>query len=277
MRHLFILTLLLLFTVSASAQTRANKYVDVVFLYKGDPVEGNILSYEYNEKVIIVREDGTVKELPWDEVKRVNFRYDKRRPAAVRTDKIAEEVVIEEEEEEYVLPTPKRAFRHQVTSAISFGRTTNTDFGFPRAATAIGGGVAYHLLRDVSFLTLGAGLDLNLMNHQRRESVMAATVLAEVPVGKGRWRTFFRMETGPSFPFGGDDSGEEITSRSVTFLYHPAVGVEITPRNGGWGKMTLDLGYRFLNSRFDLTTASLDVVERNVNYRRLTLRGGMRF
>ena len=276
MRHLLFLTLLLLLTIPASAQTKAQKYVDVVFVYKGAPVEGNILSYEYNEKVIIVKDNGTVKEIPWDEVKRVNFRYDKRRTAAKPADEVAEE---EEEEvaEEYVLPTPKRKFRHQVTTALSFGRTTNTNFGFPRAATAIGGGVAYHLLRDVSFLTLGAGLDLNLMNHQRQENVIAATVLAEIPIGKGRWRPFFRMETGPSFPFGGNDSGEEITSRSVTFLYHPAAGVEITPRNGGWGKMTLDIGYRFLNSRFDLTTATLDVVERNVNYRRLTLRGGMRF
>ena len=55
------------------------------------------------------------------------------------------------------------------------------------------------------------------------------------------------------------------------------MSVELTPRNGGRGKMTVDLGERFLTSKLDRTTDNLDVVERNVNYRRLTLRGGMRF
>ncbi len=272
MRNLLSVTLLLL-PLLLLAQTRAERYVDVVFRYNAPPLEGNILSYEYNERVVIVKKDGSVKELPWKEVKRVNFRYDKRRAPKIGVQNITEEAT----EEASVLPTPKRKFRHQVTSALSFGRTTNNNSGFLRSSTAIGGGVAYHLLRDVSFLTVGAGLDVNLMNHQRQENVLAATALIEVPIGKGRWRPFARMEAGPSFPFGSSESSEEITSRSVTLLYHPAIGVEITPRNGGWGKMTIDLGYRFLNSRFNLTTANLDVVERVVNYRRLTLRGGMRF
>lgn len=274
--RLFLTTLVIcLASLSASAQTRAGQYIDVVYLHKGDPIEGTILSYEYDKQIVIVKEDGAVKELPWKEVKRVNFRLDRSRASEARGQEVVEELV-EEEEEENVLPTPVRKFRHQVTSTLSLGNTSNnSDFG--GSSVAIGGGVAYHLLRDISFLTVGAGLDVNLMNHQRRENVVAATVIVEVPIGNGRFRPFVRMETGPALPFGGDASGEEITSRKITPLYHPAIGVEITPRNGGWGKMTVDLGYRFLNSRFELTTVNLDVVERNVNYRRLTLRGGMRF
>lgn len=273
MRFFLSFTILLCLCLSVSAQTRAGEYIDVVFFFQGDPVEGTILAYEYGEKLVIVKEDGTVKEFPWEEVKRVNFRYDKRLVKEIAEDRVAEEPT----EDEYVLPTPERKFRHQVTSALSFGRTTNNDNGFPFSSTAIGGGFAYHLLRDVSAFTFGAGLDVNLMNHQRQENVLAATALVEVPVGKGRWRPFARFETGPSFPFGTGEEGENITARSITILYHPAVGVEITPRNGGWGKLTLDVGYRFLNSRFSITTSNLDVIERNVNYRRLTLRGGMRF
>jgi hypothetical protein len=267
-------TVLVLFFASlvVSAQTRAGQYIDVVYLHKGNPIEGTILSYEYEVQIVIVKEDGVVKELPWKEVKRVNFQFDRNRFPENSRQEAAENII---EGEENVLPTPAQKFRHQVTSALTFGNTTSSDFGRP--GTALGGGFAYHLLRDISFLTVGAGLDVSLMNHQRRENVLAATVIVEVPIGKGRFRPFARIETGPTFLFGSGALGAEITSRSITPLYHPAVGVEITPRDGGWGKMTVDLGYRFLTSKFELTTDNLDVVERNVNYRRLTLRGGMRF
>lgn len=273
MRLLFSVLLLVLFSCPAAAQ-KAAQYIDVVFPFEGGPLEGTIVSYEYGKRVVLVLENGDVKELAWDKVKRVNFRFDRSyKPEVDEGGETTEEVV----EEAFVLPTPDRKFRHQVTSSLTFGKVSGSNDFFNFTRTTIGGGLAYHLLRDVSFLTVGAGLDLNLMNHSRGENVLAATVMAEVPIGKGRWRPFFRMETGPTFPFGAGQSGEEVTSRAVTLLYHPALGVEITPRNGGWGKMTLDVGYRFLNSRFDLITTNLDVVERVVNYRRLSLRGGMRF
>ncbi|TXF88410.1 hypothetical protein FUA23_14835 [Neolewinella aurantiaca] len=272
MRTLLLIFVLGLVCPTASAQPAAEQYIDIVQLFKGDPVEGTILTYEYNTKVIIVTENGTVRELPWENVKRVQFRQDHSRKSAIRQKR--EEYLPEKEP----LSTPSRKLRHQITSAVTFGRVTNPNLNFGLPSTTIGGGVAYHLLYDIPVATLGFGLDLNLMNHQRRENVLAATLLAERALGQGRFRPLIRMETGPSFPFGGsEEGGEEITSRSISILYHPAVGVEITPRNGGWGKMTIDVGYRFLNSKFELTTASLDVVERNVNYRRLTLRGGMRF
>jgi hypothetical protein len=265
-------TFLILFIASLTvvAQTRAGQYVDVVFLHKGKPIEGTVLSYEYNERVVLVKEDGEVQEIPWVDLKRVNFRLDRNQPLEI-TEDVVEDVV----EDEKVIPAPARKFRHQLSSSLTLGNTTNS--AFSRTATALGGGFAYHLIRDVSFLTVGAGVDVNLMNHERRENVLAATVIAELPIGNGRIRPFVRLEAGPTFPFGGRPSSEEITSRKVTPLYHPAIGIEITPRNGEWGQMTIDLGYRFLNSQFELTTESLDVVERNVNYRRLTFRGGMRF
>lgn len=269
MRLFHTIVVLLFASLIVSAQTRADQYTDVVYLNAGASVEGTILAYEYDVRVVIVREDGAVEEFPWEEIKRVNFQLDRNRTPETSGQEAAAE------EPETVLPAPARKFRHQVTSALTFGNTTVSDFGRP--GTALGGGLAYHLLRNVSFLTVGAGLDVNVMNHQRRENVLAATVLVEVPIGKGRLRPFVRMEAGPTFPFGGGIASGEITSRKVTPLYHPAVGVEIAPRNGGWGKMTVDLGYRFLNSQFVIVTENLDVVERDVNYRRLVFRGGMRF
>ena len=277
MRRFLPLILLAFLSTSLFAQTRANSYIDVVFRFDGEPIEGIILSYEYGKRVVLEKGDGSVKEIPWKEVKRVNFRYDRTRKPAIRINEAEESETIAEAEES-ALPVPERKFRHQVTTALTFGRTINTQNGFSQPITTLGGSVAYHLLRDFSFFTTGAGLDVSLMNHQRRENVLALTGLLEVPVGRGRWRPFARLEAGPSLLFGGDtQTGEEITSRSLSILYHPALGVEITPRNKGWGKLTLDIGYRFLNSRFELTTSTLDVVERNVRYRKFTLRGGMRF
>jgi len=205
---------------SATAQARAAQYIDLVYPYGKSPVAGTIVSYEYGKQVVMVLENGDLKEIPWKEVKRVNFRIDNSYNPEIDDEEDTGEVAAESA----VLPTPERKLRHQVTSSLTFGNTLNSNGRFNTSRTTIGGGVAYHLLRDVSALTVGTGLDVSLMNHQRRENVLAATV-----------------------------------------------------RNGGWGKMTLDLGYRFLNSRFNLTTSNLDVVERNVMYRRLSFRGGMRF
>jgi len=90
-------------------------------------------------------------------------------------------------------------------------------------------------------------------------------------------RTFVRFQGGITFPFGGLNSDDEVSARRLTPLYHPSFGLEFGPPAGGWGTLVIDVGYRFLNSRFDLTTATLDVVQRSIVYRRLVIRGGYRF
>jgi len=272
----FLPLFLFLLSVSLFAQQRAEEYVDVVYFVGGGSYEGTILEYKHGDKVIFVNERGDLKEFDWVDIKRVNFRLDKDRLKDISQRESAKP-------ENTLTPfgdmglkdafVPSRKTRHQLTGSVSLGRN-NGRFG---PATTIGGTFAYHLIRKVSFVNVGLGLDLSLMSQTRKENVGAGTVQIEVPIGKKKVRPFFRFETGPTYPFGSLNTEDEVSDRKITVLYHPSIGLELAPPADGWGSLVFDLGYRFLDSRFTVTTFTLDVVERNIQYRRLMLRGGIRF
>ncbi len=270
-----IFLFLLLFTFSLSAQQLAKEYIDVVYFVGGGSYEGTILEYKYGDKVVFVNEVGDLKEFDWVDIKRVNFRLDKNRlkelPIPKGPNGQQEITPFEEMDKAFV---PSRKTRHQLTGAISLGRNGNSRFG---PTTTIGGSFGYHLIRQVSFLNVGLGVDVSLMSQTRGENVGAGTLQLEVPIGKKKLRPFFRFETGPTYPFGSLSTEDEVSDRKITVLYHPSIGVEFAPPKDGWGSLVFDLGYRFLDSRFTVTTFTLDVVERNIQYRRLLLRGGIRF
>lgn len=275
-----LLCLLLFFTCQyLAAQERAPEYIDLVTL-KGDKVlEGTVIEYVHNKRVVMVLEDGTIEEIAGEDIRRVNFRLDRARLNNIRRneERNRRNNMATEDEPPSETFRPTRTFFHQVTGAINTGRTTNSRFG--GNSTTIGGSFAYHLVKEVKFLKVGAGLDLSLMSDARNENIVAATVFAEsaFSINGGRFRPLVRFEAGPSLPFGRAASEDEIINRNLSFLMHPSVGVELIPPAGGWGILTFDLGYRFLDSKFTVLTPNLDELERVVNYRRLVLRGGLRF
>ncbi len=271
MRVTALLSLLLTFLLPLAAQERAEVYLDVIHLRDGEPLEGTILEYVFAERVVLVTASGSVKTVPWADILRVNFRLDKNF-------ELPEKTTGPEANEPPQEIIPRRSYLHQVGGAISFGANTSNRFGFSEVLTTIGGNVNYHLVKRVGQrYALGAGVDVGLMSFERAENVVALTALGEVHFGKRRTQPFIRLEVGPSLPFGGSTNGPEITSRQISLLYHAALGLEFKSTPDGWGSLVLDVGYRFLNSSFILTTETLDVIERNIQYRRLMLRGAIRF
>ncbi|MBC6994662.1 hypothetical protein QWY85_07695 [Neolewinella lacunae] len=271
MRCITLLPLLLILFLPLAAQNRAEGYLDVIHLREGEPLEGTILEYVFQDRVVLVTAGGSVKTVPWADILRVNFRMDKDYVPTVETTAVG----TQDRPGEII---PRRSFLHQVGGGLSFGSNTANRFGFSEVLTTIGGNVNYHLVKRVGQrYVLGAGLDAGLMSFERAENVMALTALGEVHLNQRRAQPFIRLEVGPSLPFGGSASGPEISSRQISLLYHAALGLEFKSTPDGWGSLVFDLGYRFLNSSFILTTDTLDVIERNIQYRRLMLRGAIRF
>lgn len=273
MRH-FLFLLFLSLSFSATAQLRASEYIDVIFLKGGGELVGTIVEYQHGKVVSLVQENGTLRKIGWNDVRRVNFKLDKRRAR-----NLSQGLEATGGEEEAVAETvfiPSRKWQHQVTGSINLGRS-GSDFGF--GVTTFGGGFAYHAVKNVSFLKIGAGLDLSLMSDSRDENTISTTLFVESPLGfrKKHLYPIIRLEAGPSLPFGSAGAGNEIIKRRLSFLFHPSVGIAINPRKGQWGSLVFDVGYRFLDSRFTILTASLDELQRTVNYRRLVFRGGIRF
>lgn len=278
--RLFIL-LLFLPAFTLFAQLPASQYIDMVHLYEGAPKAGTVLTYEYGKRVVLVEErTGLTMDFAWDEVKRVNFRLDRSREEEVVKETIASRPVLSEAslfpEEPF---QPKRKFKHQVTAGASFGRGPAVDFP-PFRSTTLAGGIAYHLVRDFNLVSVGVGIDLSLMNHRLQEKVLALTSQVDLPLSRGPVQPFIRMEAGVTYPFGagdGEAGDSRVTERSIAPLVHPAIGLEFVGKKAQWQRLTIDLGYRFFTSTFTITDANLDVIERKANYRRLILRGGMRF
>jgi hypothetical protein len=276
MRLVFVCFLFLFLTLSAGAQPRADEYIDVVFLRGGNMVEGTLIAYEFGEEVTIVTEAGGTKTYGWDEIRRVNFQLDKRRLEEIRADLRKEQVMDAKEREEEEVPEKfTRKFLHQVSGFLALGENSNGSNN-NQNVTTIGGGVAYHLHRPLGWMKVGLGVDVTMMSHFRRENILALTGQLELPLSRRAKSItpFLRAEVGPAIPFGTPGGEEEISERNLSVLLHPSLGVFFAPREGKTGGITLDLGYRFLDASFTITNASLDVIERTVNYRRLCLRGG---
>lgn len=274
-----VLLLLFLPVITLSAQQPANVYIDVVHLYEGEPQAGTVITYDFGERVILVEEtSGMTLDFAWDEVKRVNFRLDRTR--GVEDDKEVSPTPSTPPQTQEVPFQPQRKFYHQVSAGASFGRSPVDDFGFQFRNTTLAGGVAYHLVRRLRRITIGAGLDLSLMNHRLQERVVAATSQIDLPLSQGSVQPFLRLEGGITYPFGagaGEEGDSKVTKRDLSPLVHPAIGLEFVGRKQQWNRLSIDLGYRFFTSTFTITDANLDVIERKANYRRLVLRGGMRF
>lgn len=280
-----LLSLLLFLPALAIAQPAGEGFIDVVYLYGGDQKTGTVITYEHGKRVVLVTEGGETLDLKWDEVKRVNFRRDDGYtpdPDRIAARRIAREVVVPEVEPETdtapTRPRPTRKILHQVTGALGFGVVTPGNGGGGFRVPAIGANVAYHVMRPVGPVNVGLGLDVGFLNHARQENVLALTAQVEYALlPDKRFKPVARLEVGPTWPFGGGAVGEELSDRKLTPLLHPSIGFDVAAKDGRWGSLFFDVGYRFLSSSFTITTETLDVIQRRVNYRRLVLRGGLRF
>lgn len=286
MKLLFFLCSICL-SLTLFAQPKAEAYVDVVFLKDEGTIVGTLLTYEYGQRVVIVGENGTTHDLAWAEVKRVNFRLDQTRLNELREESRQQRNVVTPEppteavakvEKAVVRATPSRKTLHQLSGSLNFGTVVENSFNFNFNVLAIGAGFGYHLIRPVGPLNVGLGVDVSLLNFEREENMLALTAQVEWPFFVGRrLQPMLRLEAGPGYPLGGSAIGETLSERSIRPLIHPSIGVQLNPNRESWGRLFFDLGYRFADAAFTITTQNLDVVERRISYRRLVVRGGIRF
>ncbi|MEM6769174.1 MAG: hypothetical protein AAF597_01205, partial [Bacteroidota bacterium] len=204
------------------AQGRAPEYIDVVSLKDGGEVTGTVVEYIYGKKAVVVLDNGDLQEIAAENIRRVNFRLDRYRLSTIKR-QITQQMEVKEAEADTEVFVPTRKFNHQVTAAINIGRSSVTQFS---TSTTIGGSFAYHLVKQVKFLNVGAGLDVSLMSEARNENVVAATVFAEsaFSINGGRLKPLIRLEAGPSLPFGNSGTDDEIVNRSISVLIHPSIG-----------------------------------------------------
>ena len=271
--HKFLLFIALALSSVAAAQADARDYLDVVKLRSGRHAKGKVLEYVYGEKVILLATDGELETFEWGRIRKVSYEVGRGRSGGA---KAARAVPVDTQ---VVVPT--RAWFHDVAVGGFFGvEASPFQFDNGRSVRVLGYGISYLHVRNFKGLRYGGGLDYVLYNFTRGESSLAVVGMVELPwhlTDSPRLVPFIRLTGGPSIPIGTPSSGNEITRRSVSFLAQPTVGVEFRTQRNEFDNIFFDVGYRFLDSRFTVVTNTLDVVERNINYRRFTLRGGFKF
>ena len=179
-----------------------------------------------------------------------------------------------------------KPWRHEASLRLGFGQGPDFSYavcGIVRCDTRtilgsdqIGTALAYHYLRAVGALWLGAGGSLATLSSGRGERYAGLTALAEYPLGSGRLRPVGRLETGIGLPIG--SKRLPIDSRSIDPILHPSVGLALGTGKRQRHTMLLSIGYRFERARFSYTReVSGNQVDRAVTYRRLSLTLASRF
>ncbi|WP_157975853.1 hypothetical protein [Lewinella sp. IMCC34191] len=268
--RLILLICFICLTEWCVAQTIAERRtVDLVEVRGDMDRRGTLIGYAYGKSVTIVTSTGEVITFPWNKVRRVTFEGESASP-------------IESEDWWITADTlqvlPGRRFRHQLLFTTGFSQEDQQSFnGFDLGPSLpiYGPGVSYHFLYSTDNFSLGPGAGFEVMNVGRGERLVSLTGLAEYRLGRGRVRPFGRFQAGVNLPIGNDRL--DMDSRSVGATYHPSVGLLFGPPFGRWMDLSFDIGYRFSTVHFTALTPNLEVVDREIDYRRFTFGLGARF
>ena len=266
MRYLLILLPCLIATALLPGQDHSI-YTDRIDVRGGRDRTGTITEYLYGQHVTIDEGDGRVTTVPWRRIASVNFTLD-REELARREDPGARA--------QDVATPPDRGWRHQITTTTGFSRSplAFNQFG-GLGQLNVGAGAAYHYVRPLGKLVVGAGGGAEVMSPRNNERVVLLTGLAEYQVGNGRIRPLLRLLVGGNLPLGHPDL--EFSERRIGSVAHPALGLALHPPRGRWGTLLFDVGYRFTRVAFRTQNQNFELVDRRINYRRLIFTLGTRF
>ena len=265
----YLLPLLLLLTHSGFAQSSSDSLLqDVIEVRGGADLVGTLIDYHYGEGVTLVTDDGEIEFVEWRRIERLNYR-----PRMLQgEDKHSSE---DWKETGPAVWAPERRWRHQllITTGISQERFDN-DF-FSQTNTIIGTGVNYHWVYTAGGLAVGPGAGFEVLSVSRGERMTSLTALLEYRPGKGRIRPLARMLGGANLVVGSDLL--DIESRRIGHTLHPSIGLSFDPPGGDWMQLSFDVGYRLSSVYFTALTPNLEILERQINYQRLTLGLAARF
>jgi hypothetical protein len=251
----------LLFSVCLTAQ-QSLEYVDRVDVRGAPNLSGRLIGYAYGDSVTLVDFSGEVHTVGWPDIRRVYFEYERWVQLPDANSEPSTRVRIDQ---------PDRPWRHYLTlraggaserfeDPFFFGRVTRPTYGL---------GVSYHYLRRWGKLEGGPGAAYDLMSSRRKEQLLALTALVRYTIGQWRVRPVASLALGATLPLGSESFGLE--RRGIGHLIHPGLGAVVTPGEGQWGEIGLHLGYRISAVEFTGTNANLEVIERDITYRRLTI------
>jgi hypothetical protein len=254
------LLLILLFCVSTLRAQNQLDYVDRIDVRGSANLTGRLIGYEFGKSASLVDRQGELHTIPWADIRRVYFEY-RGNGTPVEERKSGPEADS--------LEAPQRKWRHSLRVRFGGAWEQFDDFTFFDSGRTYGFGAGYHFLRRFGRLDIGPGVNLDLLNAGREERAVGASLLTSFVASDWKVRPTVSLEVGAQLAVGNDDLS--IDDRSIGQVFHPAVGVTLWPGREQWGELGLLLGYRISTLSFTATNQNLEVVNRDVTYRRFTV------
>ena len=250
---------------------------DEVHLKNGSIFRGKIINYApgenlsikiANEQIIVLKEDEVEKILQSNMV-----IVESGKPIIQEKAKKSSEILPE------VTPTEKTKFEYKTSgwynvSYVGFyagneeqsGNRGGTDQNFK-----LGSGVHSIVGKQLSHL-FGIGLGIGLDNYSKRsETILPVFVEIRGYPFKNVKKLYYATSLGYGFAFKRESFG--ITEADGGYLFHPAVGFRMGTADGS--NVNIDLGMRFQKAFYLERLFSGDVDERDVVFRRFTIRVGL--
>ena len=261
-----LLSMLLLPVLALAQAGDHGNYYDYIELRGARDVKGTVIDYSYGESVSYVTALGDTITQPWSKVKSVRFEVDRSPSRPMATPRPPATLA----------GLPDRKWFHQVTATVGLSESSlDPTTAFSSSRRNLSTGASYHHVRPLNTFLVGVGGGAEIMSSVNNERVVTATAFAEYQLGKQRLRPLLRLLGGLNLPLGHPDL--QLTSRQVGTVVHPAVGFVLLPPQGSYGTLVFDLGYRLTAVAFTNQSSDLEIVRRDISYRRLLFTLGTRF
>ena len=253
MKQIFFLIAWLSMICAAQAQ---QPMVDIIFLKNGDQVAGEITHYEQGKKVVLRRTDGV--EVEFNDADILKIMQGVHKTA------------------ENVAPVAKQTEAFTLKTSGVYNNT-NVAFGLGDGGNGNGLAISAGLHNVIGYQlspAFGAGIGFGLDSYSRRgETVFPvyADLRSYLPHKKKPLSYYIGASAGWGFAFKRDKL--DISDAKGGWMAHGFIGYRTATKEGT--DVTMDVGLKFQKAFFAHDLSNGDVEERDLVFRRFTVRIGL--
>ncbi|MEM7574737.1 MAG: hypothetical protein AAF433_17660 [Bacteroidota bacterium] len=265
-RYSLLIVCLLGFGLSALAQQ--NQPLDRLHLKDGRKVLGQLIAWDYDGSLSFRDSSGRTDVYQREDYSRVTFSDQNGETTSTLAPALSTEK-----------STVSREWYQSVEIGFTLGREEqDNDFFFgPDNDAVVGYQLALQMGRHLSDRwRLGLVAQYSSYSHSRRERTVGAGLQARFVATQPEISPsiFIQMEGAYELPIGSGD--QEIMDVEGGFAVHPSVGILLGPGLVGGGRISFDVGYRFLQTTYRANSFRGSEL-RTPSYRRLVLRAAYQF
>ncbi len=232
---------------------------DYLYLQDGSLLKGKVIEYNRGEKIVFEMSNGEQVEFQDEEIRKV-------------VQSVTGPVIERDEEGRVKRTTRPYEFEehgwYNVTYFTSYGGKTDNEVYIGIGLLNITG------FQFNRLLGLGLGTGVDIYSLEGGETIYPLFAEARGYFLKKNISPYYAASVGYGFAF--KDKNQELAKAKGGLLFHPAIGLRLGAAQST--NMVVDIGYKFQKAFFERRFEDNgDIEERDILYKRLTIRFGLIF